>query len=251
MNFIDTHRQALANDHYIRSSQLDNAWVYFSRRKLLNYEQKTGGEFCLVVSGSHGVAGDFHAIPFGYVRDMFTQQTLCDAKDGYERWNCWVEGHTLKTRSMARDVRRFYGNTEVLGYPSFAPPPNDGFPGGEESSEEGVKRFRLHIFRERSQSLVLKKKQKAQKDSGQLECEVCSLVFAEVYGKKFGDGFIECHHRRPLSELDKPARTTLDDLALVCSNCHSMLHRSGCSMTVEQLADVVAQNKAFLSASAV
>jgi 5-methylcytosine-specific restriction enzyme A len=63
-----------------------------------------------------------------------------------------------------------------------------------------------------------------------------------VYGTELGEGFIECHHRSPLSELDKPTKTTLDDLALVCSNCHSMLHRSGCNLTVEQLADVLARN---------
>jgi len=49
MNFIDARRHPLTDDHYIRSSQLENAWVYFARRKLLDYERKTGGEFCLVV----------------------------------------------------------------------------------------------------------------------------------------------------------------------------------------------------------
>src|SRR5438105_2747495 len=40
-----------------------------------------------------------------------------------------------------------------------------------------------------------------------------------------GEGFIECHHTRPLSDSG-PTRTALKELALVCSNCHRMLHRA-------------------------
>jgi len=40
-----------------------------------------------------------------------------------------------------------------------------------------------------------------------------------------GDGFIECHHTKPVSELQVGEKTKLSDLALVCSNCHRMIHR--------------------------
>ena len=43
---------------------------------------------------------------------------------------------------------------------------------------------------------------------------------------ELGDGFIEVHHLAPLFSDSQPRRTTLDDLLLVCSNCHRMIHRT-------------------------
>jgi predicted HNH restriction endonuclease len=41
-----------------------------------------------------------------------------------------------------------------------------------------------------------------------------------------GQGFIEVHHVIPLSQSAGPRRTDLDDLLLVCSDCHRMIHRT-------------------------
>jgi len=40
-----------------------------------------------------------------------------------------------------------------------------------------------------------------------------------------GRGFIQAHHTIPVSELRKESKTKVRDIALVCSNCHRMLHR--------------------------
>ena len=53
-----------------------------------------------------------------------------------------------------------------------------------------------------------------------------------------GDGFVECHHRTPLAALPGVTTTRLTDLAIVCANCHRMLHRRPYH-TVEQLREVV------------
>lgn len=68
---------------------------------------------------------------------------------------------------------------------------------------------------------------------GRLECEVCGFDFATRYGD-LGTGFIEAHHILPLAAAG-PATTRLADLALVCSNCHRMLHRAKPWMTPEEL----------------
>ena len=60
------------------------------------------------------------------------------------------------------------------------------------------------------------------------------LDFATTYGDR-GRGFIECHHRRPLSELRGHQRTRLDDLALVCSNCHRMIHPAKPWLSVQEV----------------
>jgi 5-methylcytosine-specific restriction protein A len=96
---------------------------------------------------------------------------------------------------------------------------------GEAESPEGRLLYRMHVRRERNRSLVAKKKAAALADTGALLCEVCGTDFAVRYGQH-GEGFIECHHRVALADAGE-TRTRLSDLALVCSNCHSMLHYRG------------------------
>ncbi|MFC7526132.1 HNH endonuclease [Parapedobacter sp. GCM10030251] len=94
----------------------------------------------------------------------------------------------------------------------------------EYSAPEGELLYRLHRYRERNRALVNKKKKEHLKKHGSLACELCSFDFEKTYGD-VGKGFIECHHRTPLSELTPDTKTTLSDLMLICSNCHRIVHR--------------------------
>ncbi|WP_285406582.1 DUF3578 domain-containing protein [Luteibacter sp. ME-Dv--P-043b] len=87
---------------------------------------------------------------------------------------------------------------------------------------EDPSRFRIHKRVERNQRLV----EQVKKAKGP-SCEVCGMNFTQRYGS-IGDGYIEAHHLRPVSTLEK-MRTELDpvkDFAVLCSNCHRMIHRS-------------------------
>jgi 5-methylcytosine-specific restriction protein A len=99
---------------------------------------------------------------------------------------------------------------------------------------EGSLLAQYHRSRERARGLVLRKKEHALRSGKALACEVCDFCFATQYGER-GVGFIECHHRQPLSSLSPGTTTKLADLALVCSNCHSMLHRGRPWPSVEEL----------------
>lgn len=99
---------------------------------------------------------------------------------------------------------------------------------------EGEIIFKLHKVRERNHKLVDSKKQQILKENGKLACEVCDFDFNEKYGE-IGKGFIECHHKQQLSTYNNNQKTILDDLALVCSNCHRMLHRFPEDMSIERL----------------
>src|SRR5690606_19764194 len=61
------------------------------------------------------------------------------------------------------------------------------------------------------------------RQGGTLACEACGFDFEKVYGDR-GSGYIECHHVVPLHEAGE-GRTKLSDLALICANCHRMIHR--------------------------
>jgi 5-methylcytosine-specific restriction enzyme A len=103
------------------------------------------------------------------------------------------------------------------------------------SSFEGRPRLLAHIRKERDYQLVQSKKSKHMKEHGHLACEACGFDFEKVYGS-LGYGFCEVHHLHPLSKADGIVKTTLNDLAIVCSNCHRMLHSSNPMPTISEMA---------------
>ena len=109
----------------------------------------------------------------------------------------------------------------------------------EDGVAEGKILYRLHRRRERNPSKSKEKKRKAFAENGRLVCEVCSFDFVSVYGQH-GEGFIESHHKVPISEPNR-GKTKLSDLALVCANCHRMLHRGKPWPTVEELKNLMAR----------
>lgn len=94
----------------------------------------------------------------------------------------------------------------------------------EEAFPEGRVLFRAHRSRERNRTLVERAKQTALKRDGQLACQVCAFDFKHRYGE-LGEGYIECHHVLPISQIPPGAKTKVSDLALLCANCHRMIHR--------------------------
>ena len=101
-------------------------------------------------------------------------------------------------------------------------------------AKEGNVIYKLHRYLERNKTIVKKKKAHYFKKYGRLDCEVCGFEFVKRYGE-LGKGFIECHHRKPLHLINKSTTTTLADLALVCANCHRMLHISSNLVSVDEL----------------
>ena len=93
-------------------------------------------------------------------------------------------------------------------------------------------RLRTSMIRHRSRERALRHAKLAavQNESidGRIRCEVpgCNFDFHERYGQ-LGEAFAEVHHLLPLGNTTMPTLTALDGLAVVCSNCHSMIHRGG------------------------
>jgi 5-methylcytosine-specific restriction protein A len=107
-------------------------------------------------------------------------------------------------------------------------------------AEEGAILTRLHLVRERNSRLVDQKKSSVLASSGKLACEVCGFDFSEAFGP-VGNGIIDCHHKVALSELPSGRTTKLDDLAVLCSNCHRMIHARRPWLTIEQLRVLVTE----------
>ena len=112
-----------------------------------------------------------------------------------------------------------------------------------EEAPEGRLLTRVHLRRERNRELVESKKRLVLKQGGSLTCEVCGFNFKAEYGER-GDGFIECHHTKPLEALEPGAKTHVRDLALVCSNCHRMIHRRRPWLSINELRQQVVRTPA-------
>lgn len=68
-------------------------------------------------------------------------------------------------------------------------------------------------------------------------CQCCGINFFDQYGE-LGREYIEAHHLIPLNELPESQPVKLDpskDFAVLCANCHRMMHRKGAPRTVEGL----------------
>jgi len=113
------------------------------------------------------------------------------------------------------------------------------------SYNEGKERLKVHIKLEKERNPFVIKDAKIAflKKHGRLFCQICGFDFRKVYGE-IGKNFAEGHHKKMVADMDKEGETiTIDDIAIVCSNCHAMLHRSNPPITVEELKDIVEENQ--------
>jgi hypothetical protein len=103
---------------------------------------------------------------------------------------------------------------------------------------EGAARTRFVRHRQRERDLRNKKIAQALRNNhGRLICEVpnCGFDYADRYGD-IGKHYAQVHHKEPLSEApEEGRRVTLDDLAVVCANCHVMIHIGGACRPLEGL----------------
>lgn len=97
-------------------------------------------------------------------------------------------------------------------------------------------RFRYHKRVERNRQLAVQ----AKKSHG-TTCQVCGFRFEDLYGE-LGAGYIEAHHLIPIAELSQRPRALnpATDFAVVCANCHRMLHtQRGRVLALDELRAIV------------
>jgi predicted HNH restriction endonuclease len=150
-------------------------------------------------------------------------------KEEAEVWNEFASDPE-RCRAVAETIRNALADTqEGETIPDLA--------GDEiEEAEEGrlVTAMHLRHERQRKKGLVQAKKRRALAKLGKLACEACGFDFRERYGER-GEGFIECHHAKPVHTLRQGERTKAQDLRLLCANCHRMVHAKRQWLTMEQL----------------
>lgn len=110
----------------------------------------------------------------------------------------------------------------------------------EVAYEEGGTLLVAHYKRERSPKLRAKKIEDVRRKGLKICCDVCDFDFGRVYGER-GEGYIEVHHVTPL-HIAGLSTTRLQDLALLCANCHRMIHNKKEWLTPLELKSIVRKN---------
>lgn len=180
--------------------------------------------------------GRFHEGPFKI-------QTATGAGGDWGLTSAW--GVSYKTNDLPSDeiiradivemVRLYHVAMLRGGFDLISDSPEEPDPGSQsdrEKSIDGELRRKLHdrIERVRNKKLVTQ----AKRHHGTL-CQGCGFDFSNVYGAD-GDGYIEAHHLVPLASITIDGPISLDpetDFAVLCANCHRMIHRLGCPPLVE------------------
>lgn len=102
----------------------------------------------------------------------------------------------------------------------------------KERSLNEKRQYSLHKRIDRNSALIAEVK----KVKG-YRCEGCRMSFKEIYGE-IGHEYIEAHHLVPISTLEEGLEVALDpvhDFAVLCANCHRMIHRLDDPSNIELL----------------
>jgi predicted RNA-binding protein with PUA-like domain len=108
----------------------------------------------------------------------------------------------------------------------------------EYEAKEGKILHRVHRIRERDPLLRKQFIQQFLNAHKILHCELCGLEPMHKY-QSIGENLLEVHHTVPLHKLPEGISTKLEDLMLVCPNCHRALHKGDAEENLIKLRQII------------
>ncbi len=167
--------------------------------------------------------------------DLKSKSTLARFYEAGNIMAKYYDKNNLPSDSQLRtDIHDFLNYYEELTYLDSTFNNDESIVGFEN------KQIRLHLRVERNTTLA--KRVKVIKG---YVCEACGFDFVKVYGD-LGKDFIEAHHLTPISTIDiGKFKVNLDsDFVVLCSNCHSMIHKLLDPSDIEKLKKIIKQTGA-------
>ncbi len=74
-------------------------------------------------------------------------------------------------------------------------------------------------------------------------CKVCDELLSDKYGE-LGNEYIHVHHLKKIADIGIEYQINpIDDLAPICPNCHSMVHRRNPMLSLEELKTIISNNE--------
>lgn len=105
---------------------------------------------------------------------------------------------------------------------------------------EGAIKERIHKSKERNSTLMSVAKGAFKLKHGRIFCQVCGFDFETNYGK-VGMDFIEGHHTIPVESMPPDYKTKPEEIAMLCANCHRMVHRKRPWLSMAELTTLTAR----------
>jgi predicted HNH restriction endonuclease len=97
---------------------------------------------------------------------------------------------------------------------------------------------KIHKSRERNSKVIKVAKANFKKKHGHLFCQICKFNFENKYGS-LGKDFIEGHHTVAVCRMTPDQKTKPEDIAMLCSNCHRMVHKRRPWLTMGELGKLI------------
>lgn len=196
------------------------------------------GPNLIVYRTRSGEERDHHVVPYEVIAPMLSPESLKQQKNGSYRWNL-----TLANDRLHVSHRKGYEQVEKylaarVATETEVPSGDSGVVSGLvnlrtksfEGIVEGIARESIVLSRTRSAAL----RREALKLSGGI-CEGCGLNFSTLLNGR-GLRALQVHHKKQLALRETPEATALVDLAVVCANCHAIIHADPkVALAVEEL----------------
>ena len=169
---------------------------------------------------------DHHVIPYAILESLVTDETVAEAKvKSSRRWNLTLKSDQLRVTHSADsvDVAEFYRAPLLLEltdeqHTTLRTAPSIQIQTVE--ALEGLAREYTAVARSRSGKL---REDALRASKG--KCEACGIDFSSLLDG-FASRVLQVHHKNQLAYSPNEVVTSLTDLAVVCANCHSLVHAS-------------------------
>ena len=226
---IDLKSQLEKRGEYVVLANISSGWFAINPRTWkIRSEQAArdgrNGPNLIVYRTTSGDPRDHHVVPYLVIRKLLTKDTLKPQVNGSQRWNLTLKNGKLHVTHFdgSVDVRKYHGVPVIVEVADPSPlgqlPPLVLDDSAAPGILEGIARETTIISRSRSGKL----RDSALKRSKGI-CEACGTDFSALFGG-VGLHALQVHHKKQLALQDVPTITGPNDLAVVCANCHAIVH---------------------------
>ncbi|HZL79099.1 MAG TPA: HNH endonuclease [Candidatus Limnocylindrales bacterium] len=174
-----------------------------------------------------------HAAERGDEIHLFYRELIKEPFTYYGQVEVDLQKSKIHTDQPSKFIFRLLGSNLVADAETF--PNLDDVDIHTVAATEGRRRLVLHLQRERNQAVVRNKK----KQAAALDCEVCGFSFGRAYGNAASD-YCEAHHLLLLSAVENTTQTRVEDLAILCANCHRVVHLRNPPYTLDEVRRMLA-----------
>jgi hypothetical protein len=234
--------QLESKGEYVVCANLENGWFAIFRN---TWERRLAqcaasgrrGPNLIVYRTRSGAERDHHLIPFSVIAPMLSTEALTRQKSGTYRWNLTLANNRLHVcnREGFVSIEGTFGARLLVESHVTVPSEieREQISWGMRTYEdivEGIAKECVVLSRSRSSTL----RHEALRVSGGI-CACCGVNFSQVLNGR-GLRALEVHHTKQLALRETPEATSLSDLAVVCANCHAIIHTDlKKAMKVEEL----------------